>query len=738
MTAKLFSGAIEASEQTQNSLRGLAGVARYAGEDIGASMEAAAGLTEDGLIDIASASKSLQNLLSRGFGLDESVEMLERLKDAAAFNRQGHLSMAEAVQSATEGIKNERSILVDNAGVTKNVSQMWKEYAAQINKGVAELTLAEKRQAEYNGILRETEGQTGNAKLAAEGLTGEQARLRAEIFRLQLALGNSLTPAFLELAKTANWVMQNAIIPFIGGIEIMATKAAAFWEKMKLKKELFDMQSMQAQITVSPMGLDAGTYAVDYTADIAALEARLKDLDQTAEEQISSIVKKWSGAIEAPNIGADTGKRRTDAPIDTDAGGTASASRASSATANADKELRALQRALDAYQSYREAVSAQGLASSQGMLDTELAQLEQQHAASLVSERAYVTRKNALHAAAEQERIALLTASAEQASRAVEAAAKSVSVDVSTGVASGDADAVTAYYKALTEETRKRTDLEKAAAEYRTAEVVRSTSLSGVDRTQLSAVEDIEAQLRTEEQKIKDSYQAREDMLRQALDDGIIQNERYTAIVTGLHEKMGQDLKDLADKTFNEQLGDAVAGWARNMSSTLNDILWQSDTTFSDILTSFGKMITEIIIQLTLVEPLIAAMKTGMKGGSWGDILGAFTGSEHGNAFAAGNVIPMAKGGIVNAPVIFPMASGLGLMGEAGPEAVLPLARTGTGDLGVKVASDGSSGQARGEATGGLRIINVLDPSVVGNYLSTAAGERMIVNYMQRNKKVLQ
>jgi len=36
-----------------------------------------------------------------------------------------------------------------------------------------------------------------------------------------------------------------------------------------------------------------------------------------------------------------------------------------------------------------------------------------------------------------------------------------------------------------------------------------------------------------------------------------------------------------------------------------------------------------------------------------------------------------------------------------------------------------------------VKIINVLDPSVVGNYLSTTAGERLIVNYMQRNKRVL-
>ena len=40
--------------------------------------------------------------------------------------------MGEAIKSAAEGIKNENSILVDNAGVTKNLSVIWDEYAASI------------------------------------------------------------------------------------------------------------------------------------------------------------------------------------------------------------------------------------------------------------------------------------------------------------------------------------------------------------------------------------------------------------------------------------------------------------------------------------------------------------------------------------------------------------------------------------------------------------------------------
>ena len=48
---------------------------------------------------------------------------------------------------------------------------------------------------------------------------------------------------------------------------------------------------------------------------------------------------------------------------------------------------------------------------------------------------------------------------------------------------------------------------------------------------------------------------------------------------------------------------------------------------------------------------------------------------------AKGNVF---SGSILDQPTLFPMRNGIGLAGEAGPEAIMPLARTATGELGVK------------------------------------------------------
>lgn len=64
--------------------------------------------------------------------------------------------------------------------------------------------------------------------------------------------------------------------------------------------------------------------------------------------------------------------------------------------------------------------------------------------------------------------------------------------------------------------------------------------------------------------------------------------------------------------------------------------------------------------------------------------------SANGNAFDGGRVIPFASGGVVTRATVFPLRGATGLMGEAGPEAILPLTRIG-GRLGVASAGGGGT-----------------------------------------------
>lgn len=60
-----------------------------------------------------------------------------------------------------------------------------------------------------------------------------------------------------------------------------------------------------------------------------------------------------------------------------------------------------------------------------------------------------------------------------------------------------------------------------------------------------------------------------------------------------------------------------------------------------------------------------------------------------GAAFSSGRMTPFAKGGVLSGPTTFPIRGGVGLMGEAGPEAIMPLTRGPDGALGVRAQGSG-------------------------------------------------
>lgn len=285
--------ATAAAVQMERATIGLAVTSRYAGAGMSEASAAAKALAQDGLMSIAEASQGLQNLLMRGFGLQESIDLMERFKDSAAFNRQASREFGEAIVQATEGLKNENSILVDNAGVTKNVSVMWAEYARQIGVGEKSLTQAQKRTAEYNGILRETEGQVGNAALMTDTYQGAQARLNQEIFNAKVAFGQSLAPALTDILKGMTPLI-GLTAEFIGGLQIMSVSLANFAAKMGT---VMSWEGMAGEESFSDF--------------MTRLKGEWDQFDAYAEQRKTEIASRGI-AYEAPNIGRDSGARRKD------------------------------------------------------------------------------------------------------------------------------------------------------------------------------------------------------------------------------------------------------------------------------------------------------------------------------------------------------------------------------------------------------------------------------------------
>jgi len=134
------------------------------------------------------------------------------MKDAAVYNRQGQFTMGEAIEKATMGLRMENSLLTDSVGIQKNVAKMWQEYAKEIGTTANNLTLAQKRQAEFNGFMREGGVFAGAAAEYTNSYAGRTAALSAQFLNLKVAVGNAIIPIL------------NAIIPAVSQVVLWFTK----------------------------------------------------------------------------------------------------------------------------------------------------------------------------------------------------------------------------------------------------------------------------------------------------------------------------------------------------------------------------------------------------------------------------------------------------------------------------------------------------------------------------------
>jgi len=146
---------------------------------------------------------------------------------------------------------------------------------------------------------------------------------------------------------------------------------------------------------------------------------------------------------------------------------------------------------------------------------------------------------------------------------------------------------------------------------------------------------------------------------------------------------------NLAQQGF-QSLGDSITNLA--ISGTAN---------FREFAAGILKATAQMIIQQFVLKAIMQAI--GFAGSSAASQVPAisgdfyksmptsfFTPSAYGNVFRRNGIQKFAMGGVVNRPTIFPFANGTGLMGEAGPEAIMPLQRAANGKLGV-IASGGGS-----------------------------------------------
>lgn len=140
---------------------------------------------------------------------------------------------------------------------------------------------------------------------------------------------------------------------------------------------------------------------------------------------------------------------------------------------------------------------------------------------------------------------------------------------------------------------------------------------------------------------------------------------------------------------------------ADTIQSSMSDAFMSIVDGTATVEDAFREMARSIIAQLyevLVVQQLVGQWNqstqegTGLVGALMRGISGITT-QANGGAWMNGNqIVPYANGGIVMTPTMFGMSGGRrGLMGESGPEAILPLKRTSNGKLGVVAAGGASS-----------------------------------------------
>jgi hypothetical protein len=149
-------------------------------------------LTKDGLLKATDASKALRNLLSTGIGMPKAIELMKTFRNSAAFNRQGMLEYGEAIVGATDGFKNMISRMVDNAGITKNLSNILEEQAIIMDKKVSKMTEYEKHLAIANGLIKEGNIFHGDADKLTQTMSGNFDAMSVSIERANRSMGDLL------------------------------------------------------------------------------------------------------------------------------------------------------------------------------------------------------------------------------------------------------------------------------------------------------------------------------------------------------------------------------------------------------------------------------------------------------------------------------------------------------------------------------------------------------------------
>lgn len=171
-----------------------------------------------------------------------------------------------------------------------------------------------------------------------------------------------------------------------------------------------------------------------------------------------------------------------------------------------------------------------------------------------------------------------------------------------------------------------------------------------------------------------------------------IKEERGEDWLGGIRDGVNKYAKSMG--TLREQMADMVSNTFDTLGNTLGDFVATGKANFRDMTVSILQDLSKIFIRMAMMR--LVSSFTGGGIGALGSSIGGMIGGGFANGGAFANGLQFfASGGVftnqvVSRPTMFAHGGGFGVMGEAGPEAIMPLTRAPNGKLGV--AAQGGSG----------------------------------------------
>ncbi|EET2648453.1 phage tail tape measure protein [Escherichia coli] len=188
-----------------------------------------------------------------------------------------------------------------------------------------------------------------------------------------------------------------------------------------------------------------------------------------------------------------------------------------------------------------------------------------------------------------------------------------------------------------------------------------------------------------------DEYRNAEQTLTDSLNRQLNENRRYWQE----QELMQADWKKGAMRAFQSftENADNAAGTAEQLFNTAFSSMGNGLATFCTTgKLNFKSFTSSLLSDMAKIMAQMAMMQAVKGVGSalgLGSVLGSLSFNACGGVYQSAD-LSRYSGTVVNRPTFFAFAKGAGVMGEAGPEAILPLRRGADGKLGVVAATSGA------------------------------------------------